>query len=55
MQREDVERCTVFSTIVGSVAYGTNNKDSDLDIRGIAIPDNKSYYYGFLNRFEIEL
>lgn len=52
MQREDVERCTVFSTVVGSIAYGTNIEGSDIDIRGVAIPDDKSYYYGFLNRFE---
>jgi predicted nucleotidyltransferase len=52
MQREYVDKCTVFSTIVGSIAYGTNTEGSDVDIRGIAVIDDPSYYFGFLNRFE---
>ena len=42
----------IFSTITGSRAYGTNTPESDEDIRGVAIRKNKSYYFGFLKRFE---
>lgn len=42
----------IFSTIAGSHAYGTNTKDSDMDIRGVAIRNDKSYYFGFLKKFE---
>lgn len=43
---------TIFSTIVGSKAYGLDTKESDTDIRGIAVLSDLSYYYGFLNNFE---
>lgn len=52
MDREYVDKCTVYSTIVGSNAYGTNTPESDLDIRGIAVLDNLNYYFGYLDRFE---
>ncbi len=52
MEREYIEKSTIFSTIVGSHAYGTNNEDSDLDIRGIAALDDPGYYFGFLKKFE---
>ncbi|MFA5024291.1 MAG: nucleotidyltransferase domain-containing protein [Patescibacteria group bacterium] len=52
MEKEYIDKCTMFSTIVGSHAYGTNNEDSDTDIRGIAVLDDKSYYFGFLKKFE---
>jgi len=52
MQKTDIERCTIFSTITGSTAYGTNTPTSDIDIRGIAIPDDVGYYTGFLKHFE---
>jgi predicted nucleotidyltransferase len=42
----------IFSTITGSVAYGTNMEGSDEDVRGVAIRNDKSYYFGFLKRFE---
>lgn len=42
---------TVFLTKYGSHAYGTNTPESDLDIRGIAIPPAE-YFHGFLKRFE---
>lgn len=42
---------TVFLTIHGSHAYGTNIEGSDVDFKGIAIPPEK-YFYGFLNKFE---
>jgi len=37
MEREIVDRCTVFSTVVGSIAYGTNTPESDIDIKGIFV------------------
>ena len=52
MEKEYVDKCTVFSTIVGSRAYGTNSEDSDTDIRGIAVLDDPKYYFGFVNHFE---
>ena len=52
MKRSYIDKCTVFSTIVGSNAYGTNVPDSDIDIRGIAIPNDYKYYFGYLDRFE---
>lgn len=52
VQRDYIEKHTVFSTIVGSTAYGTSTPESDTDVRGIAIVDDLSYYFGFLNRFE---
>jgi len=52
MQKEYIDKRTVFSTIVGSQAYGTNTPDSDTDIRGIAIMDDLKYYFGFVDRFE---
>lgn len=52
MERELIDRDTLFSTIVGSHAYGTNTPESDLDIRGIAILKELSYYFGFMKKFE---
>ena len=52
MKKEYVDQCTVYSTIVGSTAYGTNTPTSDTDIRGIAIVDDKNVYFGYLDRFE---
>ena len=42
---------TIFLTLAGSVAYGTNHAGSDIDVRGIAIPP-KEYFHGYLNTFE---
>lgn len=42
----------IFSTITGSVSYGTNIEGSDEDIRGVGIKKDKSYYFGFLKHFE---
>lgn len=52
MQRELVDKHTLFSTVVGSQAYGTNTLESDLDIRGIAALRDLSYYLGFMKKFE---
>jgi uncharacterized protein len=42
---------TIYITRHGSHAYGLNTPESDLDLRGIAIPP-KEYFIGFLKRFE---
>jgi uncharacterized protein len=42
---------TIYITRHGSHAYGLNTPESDLDLRGIAIPP-KEYFVGFLKRFE---
>jgi len=52
MDKEFVDKHTLYSTVVGSTAYGTNTPESDLDIRGIAALNELSYYLGFLKNFE---
>jgi uncharacterized protein len=52
MQKADVERNTIFLTLAGSHAYGTNTPTSDVDRRGVCIPDDKAYYTGFMKKFE---
>jgi hypothetical protein len=42
---------TIFLSVHGSVAYGTNTPTSDLDIKGICIPP-KNYILGFTDHFE---
>ncbi|KKN67671.1 hypothetical protein LCGC14_0459300 [marine sediment metagenome] len=42
---------TILLTIAGSKAYGTSNCDSDVDVKGVAIPP-AAYRDGFLHRFE---
>jgi len=42
----------VFLQHGGSVLYGLNTKDSDEDIRGVAILSDPSLYFGYLTRFE---
>jgi predicted nucleotidyltransferase len=42
---------TIFLTLHGSHAYGTNTPASDLDFKGVAVPP-RQYFHGFLNRFE---
>lgn len=42
---------TIFVTVCGSQAYGTNTPESDIDIKGLAIPP-KEYFFGFVNNFE---
>lgn len=42
---------TILLTLAGSRVYGMQTPESDLDVKGVAIPP-KQYYFGFLNRFE---
>ncbi len=53
MDEQQVKDCTVFECVAGSNAYGTNTPASDLDVRGVCIPKDPSYYVGTgLNKFE---
>ncbi|MFA6358604.1 MAG: nucleotidyltransferase domain-containing protein [Candidatus Omnitrophota bacterium] len=45
---------TIFLTLHGSHAYGTNTPQSDLDIRGVVVAQ-KPYYTGILKSFEQEV
>lgn len=47
----DLDKHTIFKCTAGSHAYGTNTENSDLDIRGIAIPP-REYFTGYLHNFE---
>lgn len=42
---------TIFVTLHGSHAYGTNHIGSDIDLKGVAIPP-KQVLFGFLDNFE---
>jgi len=44
-------RNTIFLCVHGSNAYGSNTEESDIDLRGIAIPP-KDYFFGFVKNFE---
>lgn len=45
MLKEYVENHIIFESVVGSVAYGLNDENSDIDIAGVMIP-GKEYFYG---------
>jgi hypothetical protein len=45
MEKSYVEKHTIFETVVGSRAYGTNRPDSDFDKAGVMIPDVE-YFFG---------
>lgn len=47
----DLRERTILLTVAGSRAYGMNRPDSDVDMKGVAIP-TAEYLHGFLNRFE---
>lgn len=53
MENKEVEDSTIYLTVSGSRSYGTNDEHSDTDIRGVCVPKNKQYYYGYgLKTFE---
>jgi predicted nucleotidyltransferase len=47
MNEQDIYDCTIYRVVHGSRAYGTNRPDSDYDEKGICIPKNLGYYYGY--------
>ena len=47
----DLRSRTILLVVAGSRAYGTNRPDSDVDVKGVAIP-TAEYLHGYLNRFE---
>jgi predicted nucleotidyltransferase len=46
-----LKHSTIFMTLHGSQLYGTSTPESDMDVKGIAIPP-KEYLYGFQQNFE---
>lgn len=47
----DIEKRTIYLTVHGSRAYGTNTPSSDYDYKGVAIPP-KEYFLGYAHKFE---
>jgi len=47
----NLSKHTIFLTLHGSHAYGMAHPESDVDLRGIAIPPAR-YFHGYLKRFE---
>ena len=50
-EKEYVDKHTIYKVLTGSRLYGTDNKDSDIDMRGVCIV-GKKYYFGFFETFE---
>ena len=46
-----MEKNTIFLTVHGSIAYGLNTPESDIDVRGVCIPP-KEYLHGFNKTFD---
>lgn len=47
----DLRSRTILLTVAGSRAYGIHTPESDVDVKGVAIPP-KDYYLGYLKQFE---
>ena len=46
-----IKNNTIFLTVAGSHSYGLNGPTSDVDIRGITVPEKK-YFLGFQHNFD---
>jgi predicted nucleotidyltransferase len=49
-----MELITLYTCKIGSHAYGLATPESDLDLRGVVVPNDLSYFFG-LNFFEQEI
>jgi predicted nucleotidyltransferase len=47
----DLKKHTILLTLAGSRAYGTHSHDSDVDVKGVAVPP-RCFRDGYLHRFE---
>jgi hypothetical protein len=47
----DIAKHTIFLVLSGSHAYGMSRPESDIDVKGIAIPP-APYFHGYLRHFE---
>jgi predicted nucleotidyltransferase len=51
MEEQQVLDCTIYRAVHGSRAYGTQMAHSDRDEKGVCIPRDPNYYYGY-KKFE---
>jgi len=47
----DLTTHPILLTVAGSRAYGMHRPDSDVDVKGVAIPP-RAYFHGYLHRFD---
>lgn len=47
----DLRERTILLTVAGSRAYGIHKRESDVDLKGVAVPP-EPYFLGFARRFE---
>jgi predicted nucleotidyltransferase len=51
MEEQEVFDCTIYRAVHGSRAYGTHMPHSDRDEKGVCIPQDPRYYFGY-KKFE---